>query len=351
MLKKDGENITKEIAKKFPKEAGIVKGKKHVVFKLVNSIHNGKEKNPRSYSIQPAYATQDEDGDTQEFLYYTSTRKKSVAGVPVDEYSPGLLSFSSRGDFVINLVDADGSPQNLDLFILLFNHPRRAKNKYGDGKKRPIFYLEDKNEEAVERVAAESATAQMKKLIFDPESRMKEEDLITIAKALRVPGVDDMSLALIQTSIADACKVNPQKFLQFKGVGKEVKMRAELQIAAEKGVISYNALKRKWELKDKDSGKTVPIAPVRPIENEMEALMSWLKNVDTDDTYNKIIEMTSGKIQEKKQPKESEDAEKTRLLEVENENLRLQLELANKAKKPIEESAPQKPKTKQKAKP
>ena len=128
-------------------------------------------------------------------------------------------------------------------------------------------------------------------------------------------------------------------------------MRAELQIAAESGVISYNALKRKWELKDKDSGKTVPIAPVRPIENEMEALMSWLKNVDTDDTYNKIVEMTSGKIQEKKKPKESEDAERTRLLEVENENLRLQLELAKKAENPIEESAPQKPKTKQKAKP
>jgi hypothetical protein len=333
MLRKDNENITKEIAKKFPTEFALIKGKKQVTFKLVNSIHNGKDKAPRSYSIQPAYATQDENGDVQEFLYYLSVRKRSVSGVSQDEYSPGLITFGSRGDLIVNLVDNDDKIINLDLFILLFNHPRRAKNKYGEGKKRPIFYLEDKNAEASERVEAEAAKAQMKKLIYDPEARMKEEDLRIIAKALRVPGVDDMNFpGLLQTSIEDACKTNPAKFLQFRGVGKEVKMRANLQIAAETGIIKYDPLKRKWTLNDTDSGKTVNIAPVRPIENEMEALMSWIKNVDTDDTYNKIIELSTGEIQEKSQPKESKDAERARMLEAENENLKLKLKLSESGK-------------------
>jgi hypothetical protein len=347
MLKKDNQNITKEIAKKFPNEFDLIKGKKQVTFKLVNSIFNGKEKSPRSYSIQPAYATQDDDGDVQEFLYYQSVKKRTIAGVAQDEYSPGLLTFGSRGDFIINLIDADGKLINFDLFILLFNHPRRAKNKYGDGKKRPIFYLEDKNAEAVERVEAESARAQMKKLIYDPEARMKEEDLRTIARALRIPGVDDMNFpGLLQTSIEDACKVNPTKFLQFKGVGKEVQMRANLQKAAEKGVIKHDPLKRKWMLNNTDTGKMEAIAPVRPTENEMEALMAWLKNVDTDDTYGKIMELATGKIQEKAKPKESADAERARMLEAENENLRLKLQLAEQRESTSTDEVDNKPKAK-----
>lgn len=336
MLRKDNENVTKEMKTKFPKEYDLIKNKKQVVFKLVNSIHDGKKKQPRSYSFPPQFATQDEDGNTQEFLYYTTTKKKSIGNVVIDEFSPGLLTFSSRGDLVVNLVDEHGVFQNFDLFILLMNHPRRAKNKYGDGKKRPIFYLEDKNAEAKERVESESATAQMKKLIYDPEHRLGEEDLRTIGRALRVPSVDDMELALVQTSIEDYCKTNPQKFLSFKGVGKEVKMRANLQKAADKGIIKYNALKRKWELVNESTKKTVTIAPVRQTENEMEALMSWLKNIDTEDTYAKIMELETGKIQPLKEKSESADAEKTRLLLAENENLKLQLELANKGNKSVD---------------
>ena len=55
----------------------------------------------------------------------------------------------------------------------------------------------------------------MKKLIYDEDSRLPEGELRTIAKALRVSGVDQMELPLVQVSIEDQCKTNPNKFLIF----------------------------------------------------------------------------------------------------------------------------------------
>lgn len=336
-------NITKDIQKKFPEEIKIIGKKPQVVFKLVNSVHDGKKKKPRSWHTPNAYAISDDDGNVSEFLYYLTTKNRQVKGAigTLTEYLPASIVFSPRGDMVIN------SSQK-DLIIFLLNHPRRAKNKYGDGNKRPLFYLEDKNAEAAEKVAAESAKAKMKKYLYDDESRLPEEDLRTIAKALRVPAVDQMELPLVQVSIEEHCKNNPHKFLQFKGVGKDVKMRSNLQEAAEKGIIKYDPLKRKWLFINSETEKEAFISPVRNTENEMDALISWLKNLDTDGTYGKIIELMTGKIQptpEALSETERIKAEADRL-EKENENLRLQLQLkesgdkkpSNKKPKPKEKS-------------
>ena len=296
MLQKDSVNITKDIAKKFKEETELLKGKQQVTFRLVNSIHNGKDKKPRSYHIPNAYATNDDDGNVSEFLFYKTTKNKQTkAGAVLTEYLPPSIIFSPRGDLVVNVAT------DKDLIIFMLNHPRRAKNKYGDGKKRPLFYLEDKNAEARERVAAESAKARMKKLIYDEDDRLEEEELRTIARALRVSGVDQMELALVQVSIEEQCKTNPNKFLQFKGVGKDVQMMSNLQEAVEKGILKYDPLKRKWSFNNPETEKQAFIAPVRPTEDEMNALVSWLKNTDTDDTYGKIMEIITGKIQPTKE--------------------------------------------------
>ena len=48
------------------------------------------------------------------------------------------------------------STKDVDLIIFMMGHPRRANNKLGEGKKRPLFYLENKNLEAKERVLSKS---------------------------------------------------------------------------------------------------------------------------------------------------------------------------------------------------
>ena len=325
MLQKDGVNITKDIRAKFPEECKLLENNKQVVFKLVNSVFDGKSKKPRSFGLPTYYATQDDDGNTSEYVYYNNVRKKTINGVVQDEFSPEFIYFSSRGDLIINLGDKQN--QNLDLFLYMMRYPRRAKNKYGDGSRRPLFYLEDKNAEAMEKVAAESARAKMMKYLYDEESRLPEEDLRTIAKALRIPNVDNLKLPLIQTSIEDACKNNPHKFIQFKNVGKDVEMRSVLQTATDKGIIKFDSStkKRGWYLNDTDSDKTAKLTNVRQSDNEMETLMSWLKNHDVDDYYGKIVELVTGKIQINKSPKtELEELQmRLKVLEAENENLKL----------------------------
>jgi hypothetical protein len=324
MLQQDGTNITKNIQKKFPKQFELVKGKNQVVFRLVNSIYNGKDRKPRSYHIPNAYAIQDDDGNVSEYLFYKNTKNKPTKlGTVLTEYLPPSIIFSPRGDLIINGKDKD-------LVMFMLNHPRRAKNKYGAGDKRPLFYLEDKNAEAVEKVQAESAKSKMKSLIYDEEHRLAEEDLRTIGGALRIPEASTMPLPLLQVSIEDQCKSNPSKFLQIKSVGKDVQMMSNLQKAAEQGFLKYDALKRKWVFVNKETKKEVLIAPVRPTEEEMPALVSWLKNQDTDGTYGKIMEMLTGKVQPTTaslNETEKIKAESERL-EKENENLRLQLELS-----------------------
>lgn len=329
MLQKDGENVSRALKENFRDEVEFLKGKKgSVVFKLVNSIFDGKKKKPRSYHIPNAYVGSDHEGMAFEMLVYNSKKpRQTKAGLVLTDYLPPSIIFSPRGDLVIPVAQKD-------LIIYLLNHPRRAKNKLGDGKKKPLFYLEDKNKEAQEKVLAKSAKAKMEKYLYDDESRLPEEDLREIAKALQVPGVDEMQLALVQTSIEDHCRNNPNKFLQYKGVGKEVKMRSNLHSAIESGIISYDGLKRKWLLKNKNTKKDVFIAPVRSTENEMDALVLWLKNLDTDNTYSKIMELLTGNIQPTKESLSKEafmkaESEKLRL---ENENLRLQLQLKDKKK-------------------
>jgi len=340
MLKKDGKNITKDIKKVFAENFEHLTGSKKVaVFKLVNSIHNGKNKKPRSYRIPTKYVSSNSNGDTSEFIYFKNEQQKNIGGVMQNEYKPYLLEFGSRGDMMVTL--GENQRENNDLFVWLMNHPRRAKNKNGDGTKRPIFYLEDKNVEAAEKVSLKEAEATMKKYLYDPESRLPEDDLRIIAKALRVVGVDNMERALVQTNIEKKCSKNPNLFLGMKSIGKEVEMRSNLHVASEKGILSFNGVKMKWILNNFDSGGKSELVTVRKTENEMDALIYWLKNKDENDHYGKIVELLTGKPTFKTasnpNPVDSDLALKLKLAEEENKKLALQLELAKSGSTEIKE--------------
>ena len=337
MLRKDNENITKGIKQQFKDELSFITPRtKSVVFKLVNSIHNGKDKAPSSYSIETSYVSREENGDTSEYRYYASENKKNIGGFVQETFSPEFVGFTKRGDISINL--GENQTQNLDLLIFFLMHPRRAKSRSGDGR-RSIFYLEDKNKEAIDKVSFKKDLARVSSYLYHEETRLPDEKLRMIAQALRVDGVEDMNIHRIQTNIEEKCKKNPSLFLSMAEVNDDVVMRSNIQKAAEKGYIMYDPINQggknrggRWKLNDTDSGEVSELAPVRNLEDQTNALVYWFNNIDTTDSYNKVVELLTGQAT-KRTPKVdvSENSEleiKLKLAEAENEKLKLQKETA-----------------------
>ncbi len=335
MLQKDGENITKNIQSKFKEDFKFINKKtKTVTFKLVNSVYNGKDKTPRSYHIETSYISSDaNNGDTSEYIYYKNSRQKMVGGLPQQIFTPEFISFSQRGDFSINL--GENGKDNLDLLAFFLNHPRLAKSKSGDGIKRALFYLEDKNKEAIDKVVFKQDKAKMDYYLYNEETRLDDDKLKTIALSLRVSGVEDMNIQRIQTSIEDRCKKNPSLFLRMAEVNDVVIMRANIQKGVDQGFLSLDLSKNRWVLTNKDSGDSSNLATVRKLEDPTDALVYWFNNTDNSDSYGKLVEFLTGKptkrtskAEEVKNSEPSELEIKLKLAEAENEKLRLQKEKA-----------------------
>lgn len=339
MLLKNGEREARDLKKKYKDLFSLIgKNKTQVTFKLSPSIYDGKKKKPRSYRLPSGYVSVGENGNTDEYIYYESSTNRNIGGVVQPTYAPNFMApIEQRGEVTINL--GPNIEDNLDKFVWWMNHPRRSKGDNADETKNPLFYLEDKAAEAASKVKMKQANAAMQKYLYDEDSRMSEDDLRTIAKALRVDKVDDLTFPEVVTSIEFKCSRNPQLFLSFKGVGKEVQMRSNLQVASERGIITYDSQKQKWFLNDKDSGAVAPLAPVRQTENEMNALIYWIKNKDVADSYGKIMELITGISSQPKKSQISEDAGleiKLKLAEAENKKLELEAKKAEAEAKKAE---------------
>ncbi len=313
MLQKDGNPINKGFKKEFAEEfESLDKKSTTVIFRLVSSIYDGKTRVPRSYSIPSEVTVFEGGGDSSEYVYYKTKKDKVVGGVMQTIYEPSIVTFGSRGEIMLDV------EREADLFIFLMKHSRRALAANGDGVRKPIFYLVDKTKEAKEKVAKKQAVIQMQKYLYDPESRLKDEDLLTIARALRVPNIDaETDIAFIQTSIEDKVKRNPQLFLDMKEVGDEVQMRANLQLAIEANILFLNTRTFRWELKDTDSGKKADLAVVRKNEDAMARLVYWLKHTDDNDHYGKVMELLTGSPVERKEAAPQVDSDIDKQLELE----------------------------------
>lgn len=326
MLQKDNEDLVKGLKETYKKELDeVLKGKTSVVFKLVRSIHNGKDKKPRSYSIENDYISNEKNGDTSHYRLYKSKTNKNVGGFIQPTFSPAFTSFSERGDIIINV--GENKNENLDKVVWLLKHPRRALSMGGDGVKRALFYLEDKNKEAIEKVALKKAKAKMDMYLYDDEKGLHEDRLRTIAEALRVSDVKNMNKERIQTSIEDACKKNPSLFLGMIDVNSDTVMRANIQKAVEKQFLTYDRRRLRWVINDADSGNREDLAPVKKLDNETDSLIYWFNNIDENNNYAKVEELLTGKIIQKK-IRLSETDKLQKLQDAKNKELELQIKLA-----------------------
>jgi hypothetical protein len=284
---------------KHRKEILSIIGKKNVVtFQLVNALSRLDEKGRRRYKrrhlIENVYTTNDEKGNTIEFRYYKNKRDKGKGGISAMSYTPEFSMFENGGKININV--GEGQNQNLDLFWFLWNHNRKASNKNETGSGRPLFYFVDENQEALEYAQKMEADAEMRKLLWDKSDRLDNEDLETIAKALRIPGVDEFNIQRVQQEIQKLCGNNPRRFLNLIKADKETTMKAVIQDAQDFGFLLFDNKKLQWLMTDGEN--QAPLCPVRKTDDNVSALVYFLKNNDDNDHYGRLVEM----IAEEKAP-------------------------------------------------
>jgi hypothetical protein len=287
-----------DIKKERKSIIGKVGRKKVVTFKLVNSLskvnkETGRRQYKRRHAFETAYVTNDKDGNSEEYRYYKTKNQRGKNGTNDIRYTPEFVMFED-GLLHVNLGDSQN--ENLDLFQFLMNHPRRANNNKGEGVKRPLFYLIDENQEALEYALKKQASSEMDNLLWNPSNRLSDEDLYTIAKALRIPNVEDMNIQRVQTSIEKACKGNPQRFLNMRTIDDETAMRAVIQGAVENNILLFDSVRSSWTFIDGES--KVQLCTVRKTDDERTTLVHHLKQNDDLDYFSRIKEL----VHESKKP-------------------------------------------------
>lgn len=286
--------------KKHRQEILKIVGKKNVVtFQLVNSLSRvdpktGRRRYKRRHLIENVYVTNDDKGETIEFRYYKNKRDKGRGGISNMAYTPEFSMFENGGKININI--GEGQNENLDLFWFLWNHNRKASNKNETGSKRPLFYFVDENQEALLYAQKMEADAEMRKLLWDKSDRLDNDVLETIARALRIPGVDEMNIERVQQEIQKTCATNPQRFLNLIKSDKETGMKSVIQEAQEVGCLVFDNKKLNWLMTDGDRQFT--LCPVRGTDDNVNALVHFLKNNDDNDHFGRIKEL----IKEAKAP-------------------------------------------------
>jgi len=282
------------------KDLKAIIGRKQVItFQLVDQLSRPGPRGTRTYKrrhlIEAYHQNRDKTGNTSEYRYYKTSRPGKVAGEI--KYTPEMVMFEGGGKININI--GDNQKDNLDLLYFLYTHPRRASGPNSKNVDRPLFYLVDENAQALQYAQKREAASEMENLLWNKENRLGDEELITIAQALRISDVDDMIIARIQVEIQKVCKKDPQRFLTLAKLDKETEMRANIQLALEAGVLNFDNKNMKWLIIDGDNRGT--LTPIRQSDDKVTALVHFLKNQDDNDHYGRITELLKdSKLQEVK---------------------------------------------------
>lgn len=298
MLQKNGEHfdISQTGDLKMPKDV-----KFPAVFKLAPRLIKFDKKNnrkavPRSFGFDPYYIIPIK-GNQVEFRYYKHKNARTRGAVTIDEFTPGELSFDTRGQITVNVTDKD-------LFLFLYYHPRNSSSPYKDEKKAAWFYLENKEKEAANKADTRRKQTMAENLIWDSKAGLSEDSLREIAKSYRMPNVDQCSLDEVRLYLDPLAKKDPDKFVADTH-GANLEVKALVQDAVDFRLISFKKDKKKWYTLT-ESGKTDDvICEVRMQEDPYDRLVKFI--VSIDDTG--ILEYLKEKVVEKQSVVEEEVAE------------------------------------------
>lgn len=270
--------------------------KKQAVFVLAPErmpVHpdTGKPSIPRSFTFPAVYTEYDAMSGTMVAYRYAegATPVSAPGGGQIMKYSPRTIEFTQSGAIIIN-------ERNVDLYWWMLNHPQNGSNPNRDKSKPPIFVLEDKAEEAAQTIETQRKRVTAENKIY---FTWTPEELREVAKSFGVQGVDGLSDDEIRVNLMVIMRRDPVQFL-LSAQADEVSSRAKMQEALDKGVLYYDSGAASWHYLDSNAKAGKLIVAVRPGEEPMERLITFLEKTDKDGNLAYILARIQEETEEPK---------------------------------------------------
>lgn len=146
-------------------------------------------------------------------------------------------------------------------------------------KKMPKCVIEDLVGSAEKKAMKEEEMATVKAMIFSSKMGLGEKKLRLVAKAYFINGVDDLSLAQVKLAVENAISRNKtsgvQKFLDLVDAEQVLSVKANIQNAVDRDLITYMVQKKQWAWKTDQGRKNEPICQIGAGADPSEALYDY----------------------------------------------------------------------------
>jgi len=146
-------------------------------------------------------------------------------------------------------------------------------------QKVPKCVIEDLVGAAEKKVMKEEEMATVKAMIYSSKMGLSEKKLRTLAKAYFIKEVDDLSLAQVKLAVENTInrdKINGVKdFLDLAEAPQVIEVKANLQGAIDRDVITYMVQKKMWAWVTGKGKKNEPICQIGATADPSEALYDY----------------------------------------------------------------------------
>jgi len=146
-------------------------------------------------------------------------------------------------------------------------------------ERTPKCIIEDLVGSAEKKAKKEEEQADVKALIYSPRVGLGEEKLRKVAKAYFINGVEDLSYAQVKLALEAEIhrdrRTGYKKFLDMVEAEQTLTVKASLQEAVDRGIITYMVPKKTWAWVTSQGKKNIPIATIGASANPQEALYDY----------------------------------------------------------------------------
>lgn len=255
----------KEIKKMYPKfPIRLIYPESRV--KTSKSKHNRLPDKPNSISF-PYKATVKTDTGTESWRY---AENKIIGTNGRTIWQPHNLIL--RGSMILEKSD-------IEMVFWLVKCCPFLEGGQNWNKKIPKCVIEDLRGTAEKKALKEEEMATVKAMIYSSKMGLGEKKLRLIAKAYFVPDVEGLSYAQVKLAVENTIMRNKntgiQKFLDMCEADQVIAVRADLQSAVDRDLITYMVAKKSWAWVTGQGRKNEPICQIGAGADPSEALYDY----------------------------------------------------------------------------
>lgn len=169
--------------------------------------------------------------------------------------------------------------EDVELIFWLLNCCPFLQEGKNWNKRTPKCVIEDLVGTAEKKAKLEEEQANVKALIYSSRVGLSEAKLRLIAKAYFISGVEELSHAQVKLAVEAEIhrdrRTGAAKFLDLVDAEQTLNVKAGLQEAVDRGIITYMVPKKTWAWVTGQGKKNEPIATIGASANPQEALYDY----------------------------------------------------------------------------